>query len=85
MKIKEITASRVVRQNLGDYESTDHFISMTAELGEGDTVIEAGVKLRYLLDAAIFRAVYASVKMRGKLVKPDTLRKRYGLTVPKES
>lgn len=79
MKIKDIVQSRAVKVNLGDYQSTDFFTSMTAEVtpeDKGSVTI-----LRRLVDRAMLANLSAHFKARGKPLSKEDICKRYGLTV----
>lgn len=78
MKITEVAASRTVRINLGDYQSTDFFVSMKAEVFDGEKRTDAARSLHKLIDRVLLIEVARHFKARGKTVKTDELRKRYG-------
>lgn len=78
MKITEITASRTARINLGDYESTDVFMSMKAEVEDGDLVAEVRKSLLQTLERAMTMQVVAAYKARGKDMTKDQVIRKFG-------
>ena len=88
MFIKEIVVSRTVRVNTGNYEGTEHFLSMKAEMGELDKPIEVGIATAQL-NAHVERALVAQLvrayKVRGKKdMTAEKIAKHHGLSyVPK--
>jgi hypothetical protein len=84
MQVKAVTVSSTARINLGDYQSRDFFVSMTGELDEGDTPVLIAQRLRKLADAALLSNLAAHFKARGNKVPPETIAKRYGISLPVE-
>ncbi|MEE8608942.1 MAG: hypothetical protein V3S55_15165 [Nitrospiraceae bacterium] len=88
MLITEIVVSRSCRVNLGNYEGTEHFISMKATIDELDTA-EAVARhdLARTVERAMVTQLLRSYKVRG-VKAMDTAKKvakHHGLSyVPKE-
>ena len=78
MKVTELTASRTARINLGDYESTDVFLSMKGEVEEGEDLTEARNELAQLIESSMVVQVHAAMKARGKEMSRDQIIKRFG-------
>lgn len=79
--IKEITASRSVKMNLGNYESVDFFLSMKAELDEFDDPAVETEELQAKVDAATIQQVRRAYRARGKKVSLAALCKQHGLSL----
>ncbi|WP_027521738.1 hypothetical protein [Bradyrhizobium sp. Ec3.3] len=79
MKIREITVSQSVRVNLGDYQATDFFVSMNAELEDGDKPLDAAASLRRRIGHALTNSVGANFKARGKTISPAKIASTYGI------
>jgi len=77
-RIVEVVASHSVRVNLGNYEGTEVFVSMKAEVSEGtDSQLVAAGLAKRVSEAALLQVV-AVTKARGKRVDEKALRKAYG-------
>lgn len=79
MKISEVTVSQSVRVNLGDYQSTDFFVSMKAELDDGDKPLDVAASLRRRVAHALTNTVGANFKARGKDISPKKIATTYGI------
>lgn len=66
MIVREICVSRTVRVNTGNYEGTEHFVSMKAEVDELDDETAEAKKLAAMVDEAMLRQLLRSYKVRGK-------------------
>lgn len=74
----EVAVSRTVKVNLGDYESTDFFVSMKDDATE-ETVAEVRKKLRRTINTALANDIFLHFKKRGKKVSLQSVKRRYGL------
>jgi len=85
MFIKEICVSRSVRVNTSNYEGTEHFISMKAEVDELDDIREETSKLVATVEKAMVTQLVRSYTTRGKKgMTPEKVAKHHGLTyIPK--
>lgn len=84
-EIKEVTVSRSCRVNIGNFEGTEHFISMKAELEDFDDPVEEHDKLASTVERAMVAMLYRSYKVRGKKMTPAQVAKHHGLSwVPKQ-
>lgn len=85
MVVKEISVSRSVRVNTGNYEGTEHFVSMRAELDELDDEAEAADELSRQVDGAMLRQLHRSYKVRGKRdMTPAQISKHHGIRYKEE-
>ncbi len=66
MNVREVRVSRTVRVNTGNYEGTEHHVSMVAELDELDVETIEAEKLSALVDEAMVRQLVRSYRVRGK-------------------
>ena len=83
--VKEITVSRSVRVNTGNYEGTEHFVSMKAELDEFDDPASVHAELAAGVERAMVSQLHRSYKVRGKKLTATQVATHHGLTyVPKE-
>lgn len=80
MEVKEITVSRSVRVNTGNYEGLEHFVSMKAELDEFDNEGEAHKRLCKIAEAALTIQLQRSYQVRGKGLSIAQVAKRHGLS-----
>ncbi len=78
MKTTGVTVSRTVRVNLGNYESADFFVSMTAEPDEGQTRVSVARLLRKTVDASLIEDLAAHFKARGKSISKKAICQKYG-------
>ncbi|MET4240275.1 hypothetical protein [Bradyrhizobium sp. RT10b] len=79
MKVLEITVSQTVRVNLGDYQSTDFFVSMKAEVEDGEKPLDVAASLRRRVAHALTNSVGANFKARGKDISAKQIAKTYGI------
>ncbi len=79
MEVKEITVSRSVRVNTGNYEGTEHFVSMKAELDELDGTLSSTRDLSEKVDCAMLDQLCVAYKKRGKNLSRDQIAKQHGL------
>ena len=88
MRTTEVCVSRSVRVNMGNYEGTDHFVSMKAELdGLDDDEASATAELTAHVERAMVRQLSRAYKVRGKkdMVPFEKVARHHGLThVPEE-
>ncbi len=66
MRATSVTVSRSVRVNTGNYEGTEQFVSMTAELDELDDEFVVALLLAGRVETAILAQLVQSYKVRGK-------------------
>lgn len=78
VQITEITTSRSVKINLGDYESHDIFTSMKAEVSPDEDLGDARIELTRQVERAMVTQIMAHLKARGRNVDKDYVIKRYG-------
>lgn len=81
MKTVEVVVSRSVRVNTGNYEGTEHFVSMKATVDELDDEDSAVAELSAHVERAMVVQLHRSYGVRGK--KDMTLEKvarHHGLT-----
>ncbi len=85
MVVKEIVVSRSVRVNTGNYEGTEHFVSMKAEIDELDDEAKASAELNAHVERAMVTQLVRAYKVRGKKdMTPEKVAKHHGLTyIPK--
>lgn len=85
MVVKEIVISRSVRVNTGNYEGTDHFISMKAEIDELDDEPSAAAELNAHVERAMVAQLVRAYKVRGKKdMTAEKVARYHGLThIPK--
>jgi len=81
MKPVEIVVSRTVRVNLGDYESSDFFVSMKAAIEDGEKPRVVSRMLRRVVDRAIVENIQAHFRGRGKPRTPQQICTRYGFSM----
>ncbi len=79
-EIKEVTVSRSVRINTGNYEGTEHFVSMRAELDELDTPEDAAAELAAKVERAVVAQLHRSYKVRGKEMSVEKVARHHGLS-----
>ncbi len=80
MRVTSITASRSVRVNTGNYEGTEHFVSMTAELDELDDELVETRLLAKRVETALLKQLQYSYSVRGKKeMIPKRIAKHHGL------
>ncbi len=87
MKVTEIAVSRSVRMNTGNYEGTEHFVSMKAEVDELDDVAEEARALAATVERTMVTQLVRSYRVRGKttMSDPKAVARHHGLShVPKE-
>jgi len=78
--IKEITVSRSVRVNTGNYEGTEHFVSAKAELDEFDDEADISSQVSQVVEKALMVQLVRAYKVRGKKISPEIIGKQHGLT-----
>lgn len=79
MLVQNITISRAVKVNIGNYESTDIFVSMTAQLDDFDDPKESAIKLKDAVLDDILNQLIVLYKERGKTTTKASLKRQYGL------
>lgn len=81
MLVKEVTASRSVRINIGNFEGVELFLSARAEYDENfdGTFDEAQHRLGNQLNSSLHFQVMAILHARGQKVSSAEVTKRYGL------
>jgi hypothetical protein len=83
MRIREVVVSRTVRVNTGNYEGTEHFVSMKAEVDpELDDVTADAQALAAVVEKAVCRQLVRSYKVRGKgdMSDPAKVARHHGLS-----
>ena len=82
MEIKEITVSKSVRVNTGNYEGTESFVSVKAVIDELDDHDAELVSLNAVAERALLAQLVRSYKVRGKtsMADPKKVAKHHGLT-----
>ncbi len=81
MVVREINISRSVRINTGNYEGTEHFVSMKAEVEELDDATEEILSLTATVERAMVAQLVRSYKVRGKKdMTPKKVARHHGLT-----
>lgn len=83
--VKEIVCSRSVRVNTGQYEGTELFVSMKAELDELDDIETEETDLARTVERAMLRQLIANYRVRGKNLTPALIAKQHGLGLVGES
>lgn len=85
MLVKEIVISRAVKINTGNYESTDHFLSMKAEIDGLDDEASAAAELNAHVERAMVAQLVRAYKVRGKKdMTAEKVARHHGLThIPK--
>ena len=86
MEIKEIVVSRSVRINTGNFEGTEHFMSVKAELDELDDETSAIAELSAKVERAMVVQLHRSYQVRGKKdMSPEKVARHHGLSyLPKK-
>ena len=79
-ELKEVTVARTCKMNLGNYESADQFVSMTAVLDDFDDAEEETAALVARVDRAMATQLHLSYKARGKSMSLEQVKKHHGLT-----
>ncbi|MEE9592031.1 MAG: hypothetical protein V3W28_00430 [Thermoplasmata archaeon] len=82
MEIKEITVSRSVRVNTGNYEGTEHLVRMRAEVDPTfDDLHEAHDALVRVVEYAMVEQLVRSYRVRGKkdMADPKRMARHHGL------
>ena len=80
VNITEITVSRSVRVNTGNYEGTEHFVSAKAELDEFDDEAEIASKVSEIVEKALMVQLIRAYKVRGKKLTASEIGKQHGIT-----
>lgn len=81
MKTVEVVVSRSVRVNTGNYEGTEHFVSMKTVLDELDDERSAAQELSAHVERAMVAQLCRAYKVRGKKdMTPERVAKHHGLT-----
>ncbi len=85
MEIKEITVSRSVRVNTGNYEGSEHFVCMKAEPDELDDATSAMAELTAQVERTMVAQLVRSYRVRGKKdMTAERVARHHGLShVPK--
>lgn len=86
MEIKEIVISRSIRINTGNYEGSEHFVSMKAELDELDDETSVTVELNAKVERVMVTQLCRSYRVRGKKdMTPEKVARHHGLSyLPKK-
>ena len=85
MRTTEVVVSRSVRVNTGNYEGTEHFVSMKAVLDELDDEGSAVAELSAHVERAMATQLHRSYSVRGKGLTMMEVARHHGLAhVPKE-
>jgi hypothetical protein len=79
VEVKEIVVSRTVRMNTGNYEGTEHFVSMKAEVDGLDDEQEATRELALKVELAMVRQLRHSYAARSKPMKEAGVARHHGL------
>lgn len=79
--VKELNVSRSVRVNTGQYEGTEVFVSMKAELDEFDDPDQELANLEDRADKAILMSVYGVHASTGKKPTIKAIATRHGLKI----
>lgn len=79
MKITEIVVSRSVNIKTRDYEGTQPFVSMKADVEKGDTVSGVYRHLVKTVNSAILHQAMQTHQARGKKVTREEVAKRHGI------
>lgn len=81
-EVREVTASVSVRVNTGNYEGTEFFTSVRAELGDFEDPQEATKQVQRVAEQAMLRQLHRSYKVRGKKTMEDVnvIARHHGLT-----
>jgi hypothetical protein len=80
MKITEIVASRSVKLNNGNFESTDLFLSVKAEDPEGIAPGER-LKLETSVESAMLATLVRVYKQKGMASSPHKIAKHHSLSL----
>ena len=82
MKILEVSVSRSVRVNTGNYEGTEHFVSIKAQVEEFDSSEEALQEASAVAERAMVEQLCRAYRVRGKnaMTDPVAVGKHHGLT-----
>lgn len=80
--MREVAASMSVRVNTGDYQGTEFFVSMKAEVTELDDPAEVTRELQNRVGATMVSQLRRSYAARGKVLTDDQVRKQHGIPVP---
>jgi hypothetical protein len=85
-RVTEVTVSRSCRINLGNYEGLEHFISMKAEVDEGEDPKKVQAMLAATVERQMLTQLKRSYKIRKKKVTDEQIAFQTGLSYPlKES
>lgn len=80
--VKEVTASMSVRVNVGDYQGTEFFVSMKAEVTELDPLDVVLRETQAAVCQAMVDNVRRSYAARGKTLTDDQVRRQHGIPAP---
>jgi hypothetical protein len=80
--MREVAASMSVRANTGDYQGTEFFVSMKAEVTELDDPTGVTLELQERVAAAMTAQLRRGYAARGKSLTDDQVRKQHGIPVP---
>ncbi len=66
MNVVRVTVSRSVRVNTGNYEGTEHFTSMKAEIDGLDDPVAETINVARMVEVALLAQLVHSYGVRGK-------------------
>lgn len=78
--IKEVTVSLSCRVNHGNYEGSEHFVSVKAELDELDDAREVAAELRATAERAMHAGLVRSYGVRRKKLTDEQIARQHGLS-----
>lgn len=79
-RITSITISRSARINLGNYEGLEHFVSMTQEVLEGETLDSQSLAKK--VERSLCEQLFRSFRVRGKKMTRAHIARHFGLEEP---
>lgn len=78
-EVREVVVSASAKINVGDYQSTDFFLSLRADVDELEDPAEAVVSLQATVDGLLCAQLLRAYRKMGKKVDPVAVAKRHGL------
>ncbi len=79
MEVRKITVHKQVRVNTGDFQGTEHGLTMEAQLDDFDDSMECGIILGQRAETALLDQLVASYKMRNKSLTRQAIARTHGL------
>jgi hypothetical protein len=82
-EIKEVSVSKSCRVNTGNYEGTEYFINLKAELDDFDGIEDVTQELNEALNLALLDQLRRGYAAKGKKVSLEDIAKRHAIPYEK--